>query len=280
MKSDLEFVMRKFLISLLVASALTPAAALAQNGDVGRSGRSHGERSSQRDNSSDDRPQRAQRAKPAESTEAPVRVERTQGSSGAERAARIERADRPANIVQRPVQVERAERPASIDRVQRPVRVDRAGGSASIDRVQRPVRVEPQPVTRAPVVARRGDRDGFSGLHDQIVQNGDRTDSHHRWNGDWRNDHRYDWRSHRSRYGSLYRLGRYYDPYGWGYRRFSIGFNLWPSYFGSSFWLNDPWQYRLPPAYGPYRWVRYYDDALLVNIYDGQVVDVLYNFFW
>jgi len=79
---------------------------------------------------------------------------------------------------------------------------------------------------------------------------------------------------------SLFRLGRYYDPYGWNYSRFSIGFNLWPSYYGSSFWLNDPWQYRLPPAYGPYRWVRYYDDALLVNIYDGQVVDVIHNFFW
>jgi len=26
--------------------------------------------------------------------------------------------------------------------------------------------------------------------------------------------------------------------------------------------------------------VRYYDDALLVNIYDGQVVDVIHNFFW
>ena len=46
------------------------------------------------------------------------------------------------------------------------------------------------------------------------------------------------------------------------------------------FWLNDPWQYRLPPAYGPYRWVRYCNDALLVNIYTGQVVDVIHGFFW
>ena len=51
-------------------------------------------------------------------------------------------------------------------------------------------------------------------------------------------------------------------------------------YYGSSYWLNDPWQYRLPPAYGPYRWVRYWDDALLVNIYTGEVVDVIHNFFW
>ena len=36
---------------------------------------------------------------------------------------------------------------------------------------------------------------------------------HHRWSSDWRRDHRYDWRSYRSRYSSLFRLGRYYDPY-------------------------------------------------------------------
>ena len=105
-------------------------------------------------------------------------------------------------------------------------------------------------------------------------------DDDRRWSSDWRRDHRYDWRSYRNRYRSLFRLGRYYDPYGWSYRRCSIGYNLWPSYYGSSFWLNDPWKYRLPPAYGPYRWVRYYDDALLVNIYTGQVVDVIHNFFW
>ena len=101
-----------------------------------------------------------------------------------------------------------------------------------------------------------------------------------RWTSNWRNDRRYDWRNYRSHHSSRYRLGRYYDPFGYGYRRFSIGFNLSSNYYGSNYWLNDPWQYRLPPAYGPYRWIRYYDDALLVNIYDGEVVDVIRNFFW
>ena len=50
--------------------------------------------------------------------------------------------------------------------------------------------------------------------------------------------------------------------------------------YGNRYWINDPWQYRLPEAYGPYRWVRYYDDALLVDIYSGEVVDVMYDFFW
>ena len=38
--------------------------------------------------------------------------------------------------------------------------------------------------------------------------------------------------------------------------------------------------YRLPRSYGPYRWVRYHNDALLVNLYTGEVEDVVYDVFW
>jgi nickel/cobalt transporter regulator len=100
------------------------------------------------------------------------------------------------------------------------------------------------------------------------------------WRGDWRNDRRYNWSDWRRRHRSLFRLGFYYDPFGWSYHRYGPGWRLWPHYYQSRYWLDDPWMYRLPPAYGPYRWVRYWDDALLVNIYTGQVVDVVHNFFW
>jgi Ni/Co efflux regulator RcnB len=100
------------------------------------------------------------------------------------------------------------------------------------------------------------------------------------WRNNWRSDHRYDWHNHRHHHRSLFHLGFYYDPFGWGYQRYSIGSRLWPSYYRSSFWLNDPWQYRLPYAPPGYRWIRYYDDAILIDTWDGQVVDVIYNFFW
>ena len=151
-------------------------------------------------------------------------------------------------------------------------RVEREGSDGWRDRVvDNPVRVD-----------RDGDGRRAWGSRDRDDRRDWRRDRDGRrdWSRDWRRDDRYNWHSYRSRYGSLFRLGRYHDPYRYGYRRFSIGFNLWPSYYGSSFWLRDPWHYRLPPAYGPYRWVRYYDDALLVNIYTGQVVDVVYNVFW
>ena len=107
-----------------------------------------------------------------------------------------------------------------------------------------------------------------------------RANPSRRWTGDWRHDRRYDWRDWRRRHRNRFHLGFYYDPFGWDYFRYGIGWRLWPSYYRSSYWLRDPWQYRLPPAYGPYRWIRYQNDALLVNIYTGNVVDVIYDFFW
>ena len=108
----------------------------------------------------------------------------------------------------------------------------------------------------------------------------DRDRDRHRWSGHWRNDHRYDWRRWRDRHRSLFRVGFYYDPFGWNYRPYSIGWRLWPSYYSSRYWIHDPWQYRLPYAPPGYRWIRYWDDAILVDTWTGEVVDVIHNFFW
>lgn len=110
----------------------------------------------------------------------------------------------------------------------------------------------------------------------------DNDSRHDRWSNDWRKDRRYDWRNYRSHNRDYYRLPRYAHPYGYnyGYRRFSIGIFLDNLFYSDRYWINDPWDYRLPPAYGPYRWVRYYDDVLLVDLRNGRVVDVIYDFFW
>ena len=100
------------------------------------------------------------------------------------------------------------------------------------------------------------------------------------WNTSWRNNSRYDWSNYRRRHNWLFNLGLYYDPFGWGYQPYQIGWRMWPSYYGSNYWMNDPWQYRLPYAPPGTRWVRYYDDAVLVDMWSGQVVDVIYDFFW
>lgn len=107
------------------------------------------------------------------------------------------------------------------------------------------------------------------------------SSDYRRWDRDWRRNDRYDWNSYRRHNRHHYRLGRYYAPYhGYSYRRVYIGFSLGSLFYSSRYWIDDPWQYRLPPAYGPYRWVRYYDDALLIDLRSGEVVDAIHDFFW
>jgi hypothetical protein len=277
--------MRKSLVALLMASALGPAAAYAQ--DLGhereqRAAADRVERSGQRDDDSDVRLRRSQDAKQrSERTSRPQRAERPDHADGVERQA--DRAPRlnPSNDLDRAMRSERmheTDRPA---RAERPARTERAV------RDPQPMEQVQEPAIAQPVQQSRGRPDSLVDGFRQVARDktvgrdGDRDDHHDRdWSHDWRKDKRYDWWHHRSRYSSLYRLGLYSDPYGWGYRRWAAGYRLWPTYYGSRFWLEDPWMYRLPPAYGPYRWVRYYDDALLVNIYTGHVVDTVYNFFW
>ena len=110
---------------------------------------------------------------------------------------------------------------------------------------------------------------------------GDRN-SGGQWNCGWRGNSQYDWQRYRTSNRNAFRLPRYYAPYGWnyGYRRFSIGLLLDQLLFSQSYWIDDPYNYRLPEAYGEYRWVRYYNDALLVDIYTGEVVDTVYDIFY
>lgn len=157
--------------------------------------------------------------------------------------------------------------------------------------------------------ARNGDRGAFrDGVRDAIRRDhwrqqqerrwrqrewrdgqwGDRSGWHDRYGHDrrwdrhgWRNDRRYDWYRYRSANRDLFRLGRYYSPYhGYRYNRLSIGIRLGSPFYSNRYVISDPWRYCLPEVYGPYRWVRYYDDVLLVDIHTGEVVDVIHDFFW
>jgi hypothetical protein len=129
--------------------------------------------------------------------------------------------------------------------------------------------------------ARGGDRRGFSSGYNR-GWDGNWNGNNRNWNRGWRGDNRYNYNAYRSQNRNIFRLPRYYAPYGWGYgyRRFSIGFTLSSILFDQDYWIDDTDYYRLPPAYGPYRWVRYYNDALLVDIRTGYVVDTVYDIFW
>lgn len=125
---------------------------------------------------------------------------------------------------------------------------------------------------------RRGNNDNRYG--NGGYANGGRGDG--RWNNGWRNDRRYNWQGYRSSNRNLYRMPRYAAPRGYasGYSRWSPGHRVQPYFYGSSYWISDPYRYRLPPANGGYRWVRYYDDVALVDTRSGLVEDIIYSFFF
>ena len=107
-----------------------------------------------------------------------------------------------------------------------------------------------------------------------------RDDRNGNWNNGWRNDRRYDWQRYRASNRNLYRQPRYYAPRGYAYRRYAPGYRIDPFFYGQRYWIADPYAYRLPPAYGSYRWVRYYDDVLLIDIRNGTIRDSINSFFW
>lgn len=123
----------------------------------------------------------------------------------------------------------------------------------------------------------RGDRRGFQQFYRPDWRQNGRG-----WNRDWRRDNRWNWQSYRSYNRDIFRLPRYYAPYGWnyGYRRFTIGYTLNALLFDQRYWIDDPYNYRLPYADYPFEWVRYYNDALLVDVETGEVVDVVYDIFY
>ncbi len=100
-----------------------------------------------------------------------------------------------------------------------------------------------------------------------------------KWSNNWRNDRQWNWQSLRNRDRNRFHLPRYLAPRGHSYRRYSRGYRLPSFFFVQRYWF-DAGDYGLPPAWGPYRWVRYFNDALLVNIYTGEIEDAIPNFFW
>ncbi len=100
----------------------------------------------------------------------------------------------------------------------------------------------------------------------------DLNDRNRRWGDN-------DWRDWRGRNRTLYARGAWRAPF--RYQNFRPGVRIAPTYWQSSrYWIADPWRYRLPWAGRYQRWVRHYDDALLIDYRRGYVVRVIRNFYW
>jgi Ni/Co efflux regulator RcnB len=89
---------------------------------------------------------------------------------------------------------------------------------------------------------------------------------------------RYDWQNHRRYNRDVYRGGNWRSDY--RYRSFRPGITLDQGYYQPRYYMNDYSRYRLQnPGWGQ-RWVRHYNDVLLVDVRSGRVIDVHRNFYW
>jgi hypothetical protein len=79
---------------------------------------------------------------------------------------------------------------------------------------------------------------------------------------------------------SSFRAAPFYYPGGWGYRRWAVGQVLPGLFLSQSYFIGNWAAYGLGPPPPGLEWVRYGPDALLVNVYTGQVVDTVYGVFW
>lgn len=132
--------------------------------------------------------------------------------------------------------------------------------------------------------ARRSQQDVRDAQRDlrQAERHGDRRDVREarRDVRDARQEAREDWRDYRQSHRDAYRMPRYAAPRGYAYRPVQAGGVLRPGFYHRNYWIADPYRYRLPPANGVQRWVRYGNDVVLVNTRNGHIQRVIPNFFW
>jgi Ni/Co efflux regulator RcnB len=89
-----------------------------------------------------------------------------------------------------------------------------------------------------------------------------------------------DWYRQSYRAERRYHLRSYRRPRGWYSYDWALG-DILPSLFWSrNYWIADYWLYGLPIPPEGCVWVRYDHDALLIDQYTGEVVEVIYDMFY
>jgi Ni/Co efflux regulator RcnB len=71
----------------------------------------------------------------------------------------------------------------------------------------------------------------------------------------------------------------YHEPHGWFFRNWVFGEYLPWGWYAPDYYI-DYYDYSLPPPPIGCEWVRVGDDALLVDVWTGEVLSVYHNLFW
>ena len=74
--------------------------------------------------------------------------------------------------------------------------------------------------------------------------------------------------------------GTYHRPHGWYAHRWTFGEFLPTFFFARNYWISDYSEFDLPDPPEGCTWVRYGDDALLIDEDSGEVIQVVYGIFY
>lgn len=77
-----------------------------------------------------------------------------------------------------------------------------------------------------------------------------------------------------------FRAPAYHPPRGYFVRRWTFGERLPPTFWVRDYWLLDYFDFGLPPPPPGTLWVRVGSDALLIDRFDGEIIEVVYNVFF
>lgn len=77
-----------------------------------------------------------------------------------------------------------------------------------------------------------------------------------------------------------FRFGVYHRPSGWYSHRWNYGEFLPSFFFTRNYWILDWEDFALDSPPPGTVWVRYGDDALLIDEYTGEVIEVVYGIFY
>lgn len=92
---------------------------------------------------------------------------------------------------------------------------------------------------------------------------------------DAQREYREDLRDHRGDHRNDRGYSDYRGERGYAYAPVRSGQRLHSRFYAPRYFVARPWDYRLPRANGPFRWVRYGRDFVLVNVRNGHVRNVV-----
>ncbi|MBS0273876.1 MAG: RcnB family protein [Proteobacteria bacterium] len=115
---------------------------------------------------------------------------------------------------------------------------------------------------------------GDNGRHDGNWNNNGRHDDR----GSWQD--RFNRRNVTAQHHYRWRGGEWRWPGGYHYRRWTFGMTLPSLFWGSNYWINDYYYYGLGAPPPGTVWVRYGNDAILIDRYSGEILEVVYDQFY